>query len=70
MAVAAINPVVAVVVLMAELNGLLAIFVSSGGVGRAIELVRPPRRRGENKDPTENSEPGERIGATMKNLRH
>jgi hypothetical protein len=70
MTVAAINPVVATVMLMAELNGLLALCPLSGVPGRAVDLGQHPDSRDENEDSAEDTQPSKKVGAMVKNLWH
>jgi Protein of unknown function (DUF433) len=69
-AIAAIDPIIAHVMLMAELNRLGASDVSLGGIGRPIDLSHDPDDPGEDEDCSENTELGKGIGAGMKNLGH
>jgi hypothetical protein len=57
-AIAAINPVVAGVVLVAELDGLLALDKSPGRPGRTVNRRDHPERAQDNKDGSEDGEPG------------
>jgi hypothetical protein len=57
-AIAAINPVVAGVVLVAKLNGLLALDKSSGRPGRTVDSRDHPERAENYKDGSEDGEPG------------
>jgi predicted nucleotidyltransferase len=69
-AVAAIDPIIADVMLMAELNRLRTSDVSLGDIGRPIDLSHDPDDPGEDEDSAENTELGKGIGAGMKNLGH
>ena len=69
-AVTAVNPVVARVVLVAELNGLLTLDVLPRVVRRTVNLGDNPDHREEDKDRSENTQLRERISAVMENLRH
>jgi len=70
MAVAAVNAVVVDVVLVAELNRLRPDEADVGDVRGAVELRQEEENAPDDKDPTEDCHPGERIGATMKDLGH
>ena len=69
-AMAAIDPIIADVMLVAELDGLGPSDVSLGGIGRPIDLGHDPDDSGDNEDSSENTELGKGIGAGMKNLGH
>ncbi len=69
-AMAAIDPIIADVMLVAELDGLGPSDVSLGGIGRPIDLSHDPDDPGDNEDSSKNTELGKGIGAGMKNLGH
>jgi hypothetical protein len=70
MAITAINAVVARMVLVAELNGLLALDESSRIPRRAIDFGQHPERSQQDKDGSENAQLSQHICAVMKDLRH
>jgi hypothetical protein len=69
-AITAIDPIIADVMFMAELNWLGASDVSLGRIGRPIDLSQDPDKPGKNEDSSEDTELGKSIGAGMKNLGH
>jgi hypothetical protein len=69
-AVAAIYAVVADVMFMAELHGLLALYVLPRVVGGTIDFGQHPHGRQEYEDGSENAQLGKKICAVMKNLGH
>lgn len=68
--VAAINAVVAHVMLMTKLDGLLALYPLPGVPGRAIDLGGNPKRGKKNKDGAKNTKLGKGVGAVMEDLWH
>src|SRR6266550_3425581 len=70
MTVAAIDAVVADVMLMTELNWLLTLDPLARVPGRAIKLSRDPQQRDQNKHGAIDRQLRQRVGAVMKNLRH
>ena len=69
-AVAAIDAVVADMMLMTKLDRLLALNPLAGVPGRAIQLSRDPQQRNQNKNRTIDGQLCQRVCAVMKNLRH
>ena len=69
-AVAAVDPQPSRVMGVTELNGLLASDVCAGDVGRPIQFGEHPTHECENEDGSEDTQPGNRIGARMKDLAH
>jgi hypothetical protein len=70
MAVAAINAIVADVMLVAKLDRLLALHPLSGVPGRTIQLRSYPKCSHENKNCAINRQLGEGVRAVVKNLWH
>ncbi len=68
--IAAINSVIADVMLMAELNGLLARNVGLSVIRRAVEFEQQPDDYGDEEDRAEDADFGDEIGASMKDLAH
>jgi len=69
-AIAAINAVVARMVLVRKLHGLLALVERTRIPRRAIDLGDCPRHEQQDEDRAEDAQLSERVGAAMKNLRH
>jgi len=69
-AVAAVNAIVANVMLVAKLDRLLALNPLARVPGRAIQLSCNPQQRDENKNGAIDRQLRQRISAVMKNLRH
>ena len=69
-AVAAIDPQRSGVMSVTELNGLFAGDVGSGDVGRPIQFGEHPEQKSENEDGAEDAQPGNCVGARMKDLAH
>ncbi len=69
-AVTAVDPVIARVMLVAELNGLLALDVLPCVIRRTVNLSDDPDPREEDKDSAENTQLRECVSAVMENLRH
>src|SRR5947209_13944032 len=67
-AVAAVNPVVADVVLVRELYGLLALDVLARVVGRAVDLGQNPERGGDDEEAAEDAHLGDGVGSAVENL--
>jgi hypothetical protein len=70
MAVAAINAVVADVVLVTKLDRLLSLNPLPGVPGRTVQFRGYPQRRDENENRPINRQLGERVRTVMKNLWH
>lgn len=70
MAVAAIDPVVADVMLMTELYRLLPFDPLAGVPGRTIDFSADPKCCKQDENGAENAELGERVGAVVKDLWH
>lgn len=70
MAVAAIDSVIAHVVLVAELNWLLAREESLGVIRRSIEFKQHPDKDGGKEDRAEDRRLGNEVGASIEDLPH
>jgi hypothetical protein len=70
MTVAAVYAVVTYVVLVAELDGLLARRISLRVIGGLGQLVHKPQEECQEEDRPEYSHPGEDVRAPMKDLAH
>src|SRR5579885_1848364 len=70
MAVTTIDSIVRYMVLMAELNGLLPRHIGPCNVRRSLNFGGYPGESGDNKDRSENTDSGDRIGTAMEYLRH
>lgn len=68
--VAAINAVVTYVVLVTELDRLLALYPLPGVPGRAIDLGANPKRGKKNEDGAKNTKLGKGVGAVVEDLWH
>jgi hypothetical protein len=68
--IAAIYSVIANVVLMTELNGLLARNVRLSVIRGAVEFQQQPDDYGDEEDRAEDADFGDEIGASMKDLAH
>jgi hypothetical protein len=68
--VAAIYSVIAYVVLVAELNGLLAREISLSVIGRPVELEQQPDDDRDEENRAEDTNLGDEVGASMKDLAH
>src|SRR5581483_1887284 len=69
-AIAAVDAVAGDVTFVAELDRLLARHVRLGDPGRAVDFVEEAEERGDEKDGAEDTDPRDRVGAAMKDLRH
>ena len=69
-AVAAVDAVAGDVALVAELQRLLARHVDLRDPRGAIDLVGEVEKTADEENRSENADPGNRVGASMKNLRH
>ena len=69
-AVAAVDAIVADVMLVTKLDRLLALNPLSRVPGRAVQLGSDPQQRDENKNSAIDRQLCQRVGAVMKNLRH
>ena len=70
MTVAAVNPFITNVMFVTELNWLFPRHVGLGNVGRAIHLGHYPKQTGNDEKGAKDRDPGDGIGAGMKDLRH
>src|SRR5688572_23040846 len=68
--VAAVDAVAGHVALVAELDRLLARHVDLRHPRRAIDLIGEVEKTGNEEEGAENADPGYRVRAAMKNLRH
>jgi hypothetical protein len=69
-AVAAVDSVIAHVVLVTELNWLLAREKGLGVIRRSVEFKQHPDQNGGEKDSAENRRLGNEVGASIKDLPH
>jgi hypothetical protein len=70
MTVAAIYSVITYVVLMAKLNGLLAREKSLSVIGGSVELEQQPDDDGDEENRAEDTNFGDEVRASMKDLAH
>jgi hypothetical protein len=69
-AIAAINPFVPYVVLVAELDRLLPRDIGLSNIGRTIDCSHHPKQAGHHEKSAEDRDSGNGVGAVMKDLGH
>jgi hypothetical protein len=70
MTIPAVNAVIAHMMLVAELDGLLARHVLARHIGRTGDSEHRDQRQSSQKNSGEHTEPGDEVRTAMKNLGH